>query len=60
MSGSYLNDESVIDINKKKMAVDVGAAGKNYVSSKEFSKKLNSKVDKDDHREALKNKENKI
>ena len=60
MSGSYLNDESVIDINKKKMAIDVASAGKNYVSSKEFSKKLSSKVDKDDHREALKNKENKI
>ena len=42
------------------MAVDVGTASKNNVGSKELIKKLNSKVDKDDHREALKNKENKI
>lgn len=59
--GSYLNDESAIDVNKKTAATNGnGNSGTTTNGPKEFTRMLNSKVDKDDHREALKNKENKI
>ena len=62
--GSYLNDESAIDVNKKTAVTNGNGNGNGGTTTtngpKEFTRMLNSKVDKDDHREALKNKENRI